>query len=95
LGVTYKEMEAMGVMMPVLENHSVYFAPARYDELLRIVTTIRNKPGVRVRFEYEIFNEENKLIHKGETLLAFVSKETGKPCKPPAMMMNVLDPFFK
>ena len=95
LGLTYKEIEAMGVIMPVLENHSRYLAPGRYDELLRIVTTIREKPTVRIRFEYEIFNEENVLINKGETLLAFVDKQTNRPCRPPRAMADVLEPFFK
>lgn len=95
LGVTYKELEAMGVMMPVLENHSKFFTAARYDELLRIVTTIREKPTVRIKFEYEIFNEESKLIHQGETLLAFVNQKSGRPCKPPEVMTKVLEPFFK
>jgi len=95
LGVTYKELEAMGVMMPVLENHSKFLTAARYDEVLRIVTTIRVKPTVKIKFEYEIFNEENRLIHQGETLLAFVNQKSGRPCKPPEVMMNVLEPFFK
>lgn len=94
LGVTYKELEAMGVMMPVLENHSKFLTAARYDELLRIVTIIREKPTVKIKFEYEIFNEENKLIHQGETLLAFVNQKNGRPCRPPEVMMNVLEPFF-
>lgn len=94
LGVTYKEIEATGIMMPVLENKSKYLAPARYDELLRIVTTIREIPGVRVKFEYDIFNEENKLIHQGETLLAFVDTKSGRPCRPPQAMQQVLAPFF-
>ncbi|MBA4057565.1 MAG: thioesterase, partial [Marivirga sp.] len=72
LGLTYKEIEMMGIIMPVLENKSKFIAPGRYDEQLRIVTTLREKPSVRIRFEYEIFNEENKLIHQGETLLVFV-----------------------
>jgi acyl-CoA thioester hydrolase len=95
LGVTYKEIEANGVMMPVLENKSKFFAPARYDELLRIVTTIHQMPGARVSFNYEFFNEENKLIHQGETILAFVDKTSGKPCRPPQAMQEVLKPFFK
>ena len=94
LGVTYKEIEAMGVIMPVLENKSKYLAPARYDELLTIVTTVREKPGVRIKFEYEIFNEENKLIHQGETLLAFVDKISNRPRRPPELMEKVLAPFF-
>lgn len=95
LGVTYKELEASGVMMPVLENHSKFLGPARYDELLRIVTTIREKPTVKIKFEYEIFNEQNKLINQGETLLVFVDTKTGRPLRTPAMMSNVLEPFFK
>jgi acyl-CoA thioester hydrolase len=94
LGLTYKELEEMGVMMPVLENKSSYLAPARYDDLLRIVTILREKPGVRIKFEYEIFNEANQLIHRGETLLVFVNKKTNRPCRPPEEMEKVLAPFF-
>ncbi len=95
LGLTYKEIEAMGVIMPVLENKSKFIAPGRYDEKLKIVTTLREKPGVRIKFEYEIFNEENKLINTGETLLVFVDKRTNKPCRPPEAMQHVLEPYFK
>ncbi|MEO5975796.1 MAG: thioesterase family protein [Chryseolinea sp.] len=95
LGLTYKSLEGMGIMMPVLENKSKFLAPATYDENLRIVTTLRDRPTVRIRFEYEIFNEEEKLIHTGETLLAFVDKRTSKPCRPPQVMLQILDPFFK
>lgn len=94
LGVTYKELEASGIMMPVLENHSKFLGPARYDELLRIVTTIREKPAVKIKFEYEIFNEQNKLINQGETLLVFVDSKTGRPVRTPEMMSKVLEPFF-
>ena len=95
LGLTYREIEAMGIIMPVLENRSRFIAPGRYDEELRIVTTLREKPGVRIKFEYEIFNSENILIHQGETSLAFVDKVTNRPCRPPDAMQKVLEPFFK
>ena len=94
LGLTYKELEAMGIIMPVLENHSEFIAPALYDELLRIVVTIPEKPTVRIRFNYEIFNEQNKLIHKGVTLLAFVNQQSGRPCRPPEAFQQVLAPYF-
>ena len=94
LGLTYKELEEMGVMMPVLENKSKYISPALYDDLLRIVTTIRVKPSVKITFEYEIFNGQDKLIHQGETVLAFVQKNNGRPCRPPAVFQKVLEPYF-
>ncbi len=94
LGLTYREIEAMGIIMPVLENKSQFILPGRYDELLKIVTTIKEKPSVRITFVYEIFNEVGVLIHKGETLLAFVNQKSGRPCRPPQEMMDVLEPYF-
>jgi acyl-CoA thioester hydrolase len=94
LGLTYKELEEIGVIMPVLENHSKFIAPGRYDDLLRVVTILREKPGVKIKFEYEIFNENNTLIHQGETLLVFLDQKTNRPCRPPEAMQKVLAPFF-
>ena len=95
LGLSYRELEKMGVMMPVLENHSKFLGPAVYDEQLKIITTIRTRPGVRIKFEYDIYNENDKLIHQGETLLAFVDRESGRPCRPPDIFDNLLKPFFE
>lgn len=94
LGLTYKSLEEMGIIMPVLENHSWFIAPGRYDEQLRIVTTLAEKPSVKIRFTYEIYNESGTLINRGETLLAFVDRKTNRPVRPPQAMMDVLKPFF-
>ena len=95
LGLTYKALEAMGIIMPVLENHSEFLVPALYDELIRIVVTIPEKPSVRIRFKYELFNEKGTLIHRGETLLAFVNQKTGRPCRPPEEFQRVWRRIFK
>jgi acyl-CoA thioester hydrolase len=94
LGLTYKELEEMGVMMPVLENKSRFLSAALYDDSLKIVTTIREKPTVRIKFDYDIFNGDGVLIHQGETILAFVDKKTGRPCRPPEVFQNILKPYF-
>jgi len=94
LGMTYKQLEAMGTMMPVLENNSKFFLPALYDDEIKIITIIRDRPGVRIRFEYDMYNSDGKLIHKGETFLVFVNKASGKPCRPPEAFMRLLQPFF-
>jgi acyl-CoA thioester hydrolase len=94
LGLTYRALEESGVMLPVVENKSRYIAPARYDDLLTIVTTIMEMPGVKIKFEYEIFNEAEKLINQGETVLVFIDMKTNKPCRPPEVMTNLLKPFF-
>ena len=95
LGLTYKELENQGVMMPVLENHSHYVSPAKYDDKLTIRTTIKEKPAVRIKFHYEIFDESDKLIHKGETLLVFVNMKSGRPCRMPEVMGDLLNSYFE
>ena len=94
LGLTYKALEEMGIMMPVLENHSRYKAPARYDELLTVKTTIKEIPGVRITFYYEIFNENKKLVNEGQTQLVFIDMRSNRPRKAPEAMLKVLSPFF-
>lgn len=95
LGLSYREMEASGIIMPVLENHSKFLAPARYDDHLRIETSIVERPGIRVRFRYRIFNESDQLLHEGETLLTWLDRSSGKPCRPPEAFTQCLEPYFK
>lgn len=95
IGFSYSRMEADGVMMPVLENHSRFLKPGRYDENLRIRTSIKEMPGIRIRFHYDIFNESEELIHQGETLLTFLRTDNHRPCRPPSYLMEVLKPYFE
>ncbi len=94
LGFAYKDLEASGIMLPVLENHTYFIAAAKYDDLLTIKITVPEKPGVKIGFLYEITKENDILINKGSTILAFVNMETGKPCKPPEVMQKLLNPYF-
>jgi len=94
LGFTYKALEEMGVMMPVLELHTFYYQPARYDELLTIKVTIPKLPTLKILFTYEIFDEAGKLLNKGETTLVFINMKTGKPVRMPEVMAKLLEPHF-
>lgn len=94
-GVSYKEMEEQGVMMPVLEQKIKYIRPAKYDDLLTIKTYLKEKPGVRIRFEYEVYNEENTLLTKAETALVFVDMKTGRPTNAPAYFDQLINENFK
>ncbi|AMQ56012.1 acyl-CoA thioesterase [Algoriphagus sanaruensis] len=94
-GFSYKEMEDNGVMMPVLESHFRYLKPGKYDELLTIKTLIPELPGVRINFEYQVFNEAGELITEGWTTLAFLKKDSHQPTRPPGNLLALLRPFFK
>jgi acyl-CoA thioester hydrolase len=95
IGFSYKELEQAGVMMPVLEYKTKYLKPAKYDDLLTIKVWVKEKPGVRIRFEYEVYNEQNVLLTLAETTLVFVNSETGKPCFLPEKFQNIINPYFE
>ncbi|WP_374163642.1 acyl-CoA thioesterase [Arcticibacter sp. MXS-1] len=94
LGMTYRSMEEAGVMMPVLEMRCKYMKPARYDEEITVKVILEKMPGVKIRFVYQLTNEENELIHEGETTLAFVDMKRNRPCMPPEDFQERLRPFF-
>lgn len=94
IGFSYKELEEEGIIMPVIENNSKFIQPALYDELLTVRVLIKKLPGVKTIFNYEITNESEILIHKGETILVFLDNETRKPCRPPAHLIQLLTPYF-
>lgn len=94
LGTSYKYMEDNGVMMPVLDLYCKYIKPGRYDENLCITVSIKEKPGIRIKFNYEIHNEQDELINLGETTLVFVDMKSKRPCSPPDDFNARLAPYF-
>jgi len=95
LGIAYKDLEAQGIWMPVLENYSKYIKPAYYDDLLTLKVVIKEKPGTRIRFDYEIYNPEGSLIHIGHTVLVFLSASTLKIVPFPEFIQLALQGFFE
>ena len=88
IGISYKEIEAMGFALPVVNLHVKYKKPALYDDELTIKTIIKTMPSAKIIFDYETFNETGDLLNTGEVVLVFVNKETGKPCSAPEIIMN-------
>ncbi|WP_312339071.1 thioesterase family protein [Sphingobacterium sp.] len=93
-GISYKELEEMGVMLPVTEMKTKYLKPGKYDDLITIQVTIRQKPAVRIIFEYELFNESGELLNQGETTLVFVNTEKNRPCMPPQVFLDKMSKYF-
>lgn len=95
IGFSYKELEAAGIGMPVLEYKTKYLAPAKYDDELTITVKISEMPGVRIRFEYEIRNEAGKTLNIAETTLVFINMGTGRPTRLPEKFEALMHNYFK
>lgn len=78
-GISYKEMEDMGIMMPLIETQCRYLEGAKYGDTLIIETSLEELSAVKVVLTYKVIRErDNKLISKGKTIQTFVSKDTFK-----------------
>ena len=94
LGISYKEIEDSGTMMPITRMNIKNIQPARYDELLLIKTFVPELPNRIILFKYEIFNEQNSLINEGETQLIFIDAITKKLKTAPSVLIEKMKPFF-
>lgn len=94
IDVVYKEIEKIGIIMPVLEVNMKYYKPARYDDVITLKTTIKEIPQTRVPFHQSLFIGDTE-IGKALITLVFVDKATGKPTDPPSYVLDKLKPYFE
>jgi acyl-CoA thioester hydrolase, YbgC/YbaW family len=95
LGYTYKDMEASGIIMPVVELHVQYLRAAYYDDLLTIKTTVKELPtDHRIEFHQEVFNEKRKLLTTGRVVLYFMTAPDMRKSTMPEPLRKLLEPFF-
>lgn len=95
MGITYKEMEEMGIVMPIVELHTKFLRPAVYDDLLTIKTQLRELPkNHRIEFHHEVYNESGKLLTVGRIVLYFLDAKTMARTVMPDTLIKHLEPYF-
>jgi acyl-CoA thioester hydrolase len=95
LGFTYADMEKMGVIMPVVEVHSKFLRPARYDDLLTIKTFLKELPTHHnVEFHHEVYNEKRELLATANIVLYFMEAKTMKRTTMPQELLKKIQPYF-
>lgn len=78
-GIPYSEFEARGIAAPVVESTLHWRWPAKFDDLLRIETSVGELSPVRIRFHYRILRPaDGRLLCEGHTLHAFTGA-SGRP----------------
>ena len=79
-GIPYSEMEQQGIILPVTESYLRYKAPAKYDDLVTIATSLAEVKFVSCRFHYRITRwkkgqDQEQLLVKGFTNLACINRQ--------------------
>lgn len=83
-GLSYREMEDAGVMLPVIHAEIQYKAPILYDEVFEIKVMMFDLPDVRLQTFYEIRTNNGAELHvMGEVTLVFMNAQTRRPMRAP------------
>jgi acyl-CoA thioester hydrolase len=95
LGVSYKDIEDMGIILPVVELNIKYLRPAKYDDLITIKSQIKTLPtDHKIIFDQEVYNEAGKLLTVGQVKLYFMDASMNHKIEMPAHMKEKLSVYF-
>ena len=88
-GRTYREIEADGIQLPVIEAHCEYRQGARYDDEVEIKTRAKKLSPVRIQFDYEVTRRADAaVLAKGNTVHATVDRD-GRPVRMPERVKDL------
>lgn len=88
MGIAYKDVEEQGILIPVIEMNLQFIKPIYYDDLLKIEMSFHMTCPTKLDVEYCIFNQADELIHTANTTLAFLKKDSKRPCAIPDFIHN-------
>ena len=95
IGYSYKDIEAMGIIMPVVDIHSRFLRPAKYEDLITVKTILKELPlHHKIVFHSEIYNEQGDLLNTGDVTLYFMQAKEMKRCEMPATLKEKLAGYF-
>ncbi len=95
LGMSYKDIESLGIIMPVVEMNCRFFQPAYYDDLITVTTTLKELPeNHKVIFYGEIRNEKDQLLGTGNITMYFMKADDMSKSKMPEKLYQKLVAYF-
>ena len=89
-GLSYKEIEEQGFMLPVLGAHAKYHRPARYDDLLDVTARVVEFDGLKLKTACEV-KRDGVLLVDGDVTLVFLNAKTGRPSRPPENIRQIFE----
>lgn len=95
LNYSYKDIEAMGIIMPVVDIHSRFLRPAKYEDLITVKTILKEMPlHHKIVFHHEIYDEAGVLLNTGDVTLYFMDAKTMKRYEMPDVLKEKLATYF-
>ena len=89
-GLSYRQIEEQGFMLPVLDAHAKYHRPARYDDLLDVTARVVEFDGLKLKTACEV-KRDGVLLVDGDVTLVFLNAQTGRPSRPPENIRKIFE----
>lgn len=90
LGLNDAEMEKKNIILPVSEMNTKFIKPVYYDEIITIVSYLKEISGARLSFFYQIFNQNKELATQADMTIALVDNTTGKLIRIPQYIYDII-----
>lgn len=92
IGIPYRNVEARGLLIPVLSATLDYRLPAKFDDHLDVHLYMKEKPRARFKFEYEV-KRGHTLLCTGTTSHGFMDTN-GRGMRPPEEFLQLIEKFW-
>lgn len=90
LGMTYRQFEESGFLLPLTEAYAKYLRQVQYDDKIEVVAMLKEVPKARLRIDYEILRGSEKMT-EGFTVHSFIDAKSGRPARAPKMFLDLLE----
>lgn len=90
-GFTYKSLEEMGFLLPVVEVHVRYKGEVKYDDLISIQIILAEIKRAAMRFEYQVLSEDGRLLTEGYTWHVLMGAGERKAMTVPPNVREMLE----
>lgn len=92
-GISEKEMEIQGLILPVISLNQRYLKPVRFDEVITVQTSLEKVTSTRIVFNFKIYNELGELVNRADSTVVFVESQNRKPIRAPRELLDKLQPM--
>lgn len=94
VGLPMTEVEKSGIMMPVINVNINYKLPAKFGDVLKVVTLIKELPKAKLSIFTEIYNQAGIEICNGSVTLGFIHSDSRKVTRCPQNFIKAFEPYF-
>lgn len=91
IGLSLTDMVNNKVVSPVINVNIDYFSSAKYDWIVKVISTVEKTPLVKLIFKQEMFSPDNILLNRAIITLSFVNTDNFKAVRCPEWIREKFD----